>query len=231
MFRTLFVALLAVSAIEGAEDALGRADERLKMVREQIERRGIEDPLTLKAMRTVPRHFFVPKKLQRSAYDDRPLSIGHGQTISQPYIVAYMTEHLRLEPGMRVLEVGTGSGYQAAVLAEIGADVYSIEIVDALARNAETAIKKAGYPSINLRSGDGYFGWEEAGPFHAIIVTAAAQSIPPPLIGQLLEDGRLIIPVGPPLGTQYLILVTNQYGPDLVSVYGFVHPRQGTFPR
>ncbi len=212
MFRTLFAALLAVSALEGAEDGLERADERLEMVREQIERRGIEDPLTLKAMRMVPRHLFVPKKMQRYAYQDRPLSIGHGQTISQPYIVAYMTELLRLEPGMRVLEVGTGSGYQAAVLTETGAKVFSIEIVDALARSAETSIKNAGYTSINLRAGDGYFGWEDAGPFHAIIVTAAAQSIPPPLIRQLHEDGRLIIPVGPPLGTQYLILVTKEDG-------------------
>mgnify|MGYP001827317929 CR=1 FL=1 len=123
-----------------------------------------------------------------------------------------MTELLQPRPGMRVLEVGTGSGYQAAILAETGAKVYSIEIVDALAKSAETAIKKAGYSSINLRSGDGYFGWEEAEPFHAIIVTAAAQSIPPPLIRQLHEDGRLIIPVGPPLGTQYLVLVTKKDG-------------------
>ena len=212
MFRTLFAALLAVSALEGAEDGLERADERLKMVREQIERRGIEDALTLKAMRTVPRHLFVPKNLQRYAYDDRPLSIGHGQTISQPYIVAYMTELLRPKPGMRVLEVGTGSGYQAAVLAETGADIFSIEIVDALARSSKKAVREAGYDRVQLRSGDGYFGWEAAGPFDAIIVTAAAQSIPPPLIKQLHEDGRLIIPVGPPLGTQYLILVTKKDG-------------------
>lgn len=212
MFRNLFAAVLVGSALQGAEEGLERADERLKMVREQIERRGIEDTLTLQAMRTVPRHFFVPKSKQRYAYDDRPLSIGHGQTISQPYIVAYMTELLQPRPGMRVLEVGTGSGYQAAVLAETGADVYSIEIVDALARSAKTAIKKADYSSINLRNGDGYFGWEDAGPFDAIIVTAAAQSIPPPLIQQLHEDGRLIIPVGPPLGTQYLVLVTKKDG-------------------
>lgn len=212
MFRTLLAVLLTVSALEGAEGELERADERLKMVRKQIERRGIEDTLTLKAMRTVPRHLFVPKNLQRYAYDDRPLSIGHGQTISQPYIVAYMTELLRPEPGMRVLEVGTGSGYQAAVLAETGADVYSIEIVDALARSSKKAVREAGYDRVQLRSGDGYFGWEEAGPFDAIIVTAAARSIPPALIKQLHEDGRLIIPVGPPLGTQYLVLVTKKDG-------------------
>jgi protein-L-isoaspartate(D-aspartate) O-methyltransferase len=212
MFRNLLAVVLVASALEGAEEGLERADHRLKMVRQQIERRGIEDALTLQAMRTVPRHLFVPKSQQRYAYDDRPLSIGHGQTISQPYIVAYMTEFLQPRPGMRVLEVGTGSGYQAAILAETGATVYSIEIVDALAKSAEKAIKKAGYSSINLRSGDGYFGWEDAGPFDAIIVTAAAQSIPPPLIRQLHEDGRLIIPVGPPLGTQYLVLVTKKDG-------------------
>jgi protein-L-isoaspartate(D-aspartate) O-methyltransferase len=212
MFRTLFAVLLAVSGVEGTEDGLERVDERLKMVRDQIERRGVDDTLTLDAMRTVPRHLFVPKNLRRHAYQDRPLSIGHGQTISQPYIVAYMTELLRPRAGMRVLEVGTGSGYQAAVLAETGAEVYSVEIVEALARRAATAITKAGYQSIKLRSGDGYFGWEEAGPFDAVIVTAAAQSIPPPLIKQLHEDGRLIIPVGPPLGTQYLVLVTKENG-------------------
>jgi len=212
MFRRLFAVLLAVSALEGTENSLERADERLKMVREQIERRGVDDALTLNAMRTVPRHHFVPKNLRRYAYQDRPLSIGHGQTISQPYIVAYMTELLQPKACMRVLEIGTGSGYQAAVLAETGAEVYSIEIVDALAKRAATAIEKARYASIKLRTGDGYFGWEDAGPFDAIIVTAAAQSIPPPLIQQLRENGRMIIPVGPPLGTQYLVLVTKDNG-------------------
>ena len=196
MFRNLFAAVLAVSALEGAEDGLERADERLNMVREQIERRGIEDSLTLKAMRSVPRHLFVPKKMQRYAYQDRPLSIGHGQTISQPYIVAYMTELLQPRPGMRVLEVGTGSGYQAAVLAEAGAKVYSIEIVKPLAERAKATLEKQGCDKVTVRAGDGYLGWKEKAPFDGVIVTCAPDHIPSALVEQLKQGGKMIIPVG-----------------------------------
>lgn len=211
MLRILSVLLAAVPLL-GADRLSDRADERIDMVRTQIEQRGIDDPTTLQAMRTVPRHLFVPSHLQSHAYDDRPLPIGHGQTISQPYIVAFMTALLEPGPGRRILEIGTGSGYQAAVLAATGAEVYSVEIVEALAESARDSITRSGCTSIKLRCGDGYFGWEEAGPFHAIIVTAAAESIPPRLLGQLRKDGRLIIPVGPPLGSQYLVLVTKEDG-------------------
>lgn len=212
MKRVPSIVLLAFASLVGAEDLTDRADERLSMVRTQIERRGVDDGRTLEAMRSVPRHLFVPESLRSQAYDDRPLPIGHGQTISQPYIVAYMTELLEPRAGMRVLEVGTGSGYQAAVLAAAGAEVWSIEIVEPLAERAKKALTAAGYGSVHLRHGDGYFGWETAGPFDAIIVTAAAESIPPPLLQQLHENGRMIIPVGPPLGMQYLVLVTREDG-------------------
>jgi protein-L-isoaspartate(D-aspartate) O-methyltransferase len=189
-----------------------RVDERSRMVREQIEKRGIDDPIVLSAMRNTPRHLFVPDHLQGNAYEDRPLPIGFGQTISQPYIVALMTQAIQAASGMRILEIGTGSGYQAAVLAETGAEVFSIEIVSALAARAEADLKKAGYGDVQVRAGDGYHGWLEAAPFDAIIVTAAAEAIPPPLLQQLKDGGRLIIPVGPPLGSQYLVLVEREDG-------------------
>jgi len=172
-----------------------RADERDKMVREQIEARGVRDPRVLAAMRAVPRHEFMPEKVRAQAYEDRPLPIGKGQTISQPYIVALMSELLDLAEGERVLEVGTGSGYQAAVLAELGVEVYSIEIVERLARRAAEDLKRLGYP-VNLRIGDGYRGWPEAAPFNGIIVTAAPDHVPEPLVEQLALGGRLVIPVG-----------------------------------
>ena len=166
------------------------------MVDEQIEAREIIDPLVLAAMRQVPRHEFVPAAERAHAYEDRPLPIGAGQTISQPYIVALMTQLAAVGPGSKVLEVGTGSGYQAAVLAACGAEVYSIEIVDALAKRAQQDLARLGIENVHVRSGDGYRGWPEAAPFDAIVVTAAAPQVPPALLSQLRTGGRLVIPVG-----------------------------------
>jgi len=185
------------SASAGPSDAEDRAQERLHMVRKQIEARGVKDPQVLEAMRTVPRHRFMPESQRSHAYDDRPLPIGDGQTISQPYIVALMSELADLEPGDKVLEVGTGSGYQAAVLAEMGVKVYSIEIVEPLAKRAKAVLDELGYAkSVEVRHGDGYAGWPEQAPFDAVIVTAAPPKIPEPLKQQLEVGGRLIIPVG-----------------------------------
>ncbi|MGH9869236.1 MAG: protein-L-isoaspartate(D-aspartate) O-methyltransferase [Candidatus Polarisedimenticolia bacterium] len=176
-----------------ADDA---AAARERMVRTQIESRGVKDPEVLRAMRTVPRHAFVPEALQGAAHDDRPLPIGDGQTISQPYIVALMTELARPGKGRKVLEVGTGSGYQAAVLAEMQVDVYSIEILPELAKRGRAALEALGYASVHTRVGDGYAGWPEAAPFDAIVVTAAPDHVPQPLLDQLAPGGRLVIPVG-----------------------------------
>ena len=186
-----------------------RADERGEMVRSQLERRDVSDRATLDAMRAVPRHEFVPEGLQRRAYDDCPLPIGHGQTISQPYIVGYMTQALALKPGDKVLEIGTGSGYQAAVLAELTPHVYSIEIVKALGDAAKARLERLGYKTVECKVADGHHGWAEEGPFDAIIVTCAAGSVPPPLLKQLKPGGRMCIPVGPPGLGQDLILVTK----------------------
>lgn len=169
---------------------------REEMVDKQIVRRGVKDERVLGAMKQVPRHLFVPVRMIHGAYDDNPLPIGHDQTISQPYIVALMTEALELEPGDRVLEIGTGSGYQAAVLAEIVDTVFTIEIVPELAEMARLNLEGAGYRNVNVRAGDGYRGWPEEAPFPAIIVTAAPDHVPEPLIEQLAEGGRLVIPVG-----------------------------------
>lgn len=181
--------------------------ERRAMVREQIAGQGISDTATLRVMSTVPRHEFVPEQYRHRAYGDHPLPIGYGQTISQPYIVAYMTEMIRPQAGMKVLEVGTGSGYQAAILAEIGCQVYTIEIFKALADAARERLKRLGYETVQVRHGDGHFGWEEEAPFDAIVVTAAAGYIPPALVAQLKPGGRMIIPVGSIYGVQNLILV------------------------
>jgi protein-L-isoaspartate(D-aspartate) O-methyltransferase len=174
-----------------------RFDElRTRMVEEQIRDRGIDNERVLAAMRKVPRHRFVPQNLRPRAYDDSPLPIGLGQTISQPYIVAYMTEALEVGPTEKVLEVGTGSGYQAAVLAEIVREVYTIEIVPALAENARAVLDELGYTNVRARVGDGYGGWPDQAPFDGIIVTAAPDHIPQPLVDQLAVDGRMVLPVG-----------------------------------
>jgi protein-L-isoaspartate(D-aspartate) O-methyltransferase len=165
------------------------------------------DPRVMKALARVPRHQFVPDAQLRYAYQNRPLPIGHGQTISQPYIVAIMTDLLKLSPGDRVLEVGTGSGYQAAVLAELTKEVYSIEIIEPLGKRARELLQRLGYDNVETRIGDGYYGWEAHAPFDAIIVTAAADHIPPPLIAQLKPGGRMMIPVGSRFMTQQLVIV------------------------
>ena len=186
--------------------------QREKMVSDQIEDRGIHDQQVLRAMREVERHWFVPENNRSNSYEDRPLGIGYGQTISQPYIVAYMTEMLKLQPNYRVLEIGTGSGYQAAVLAKIVREVYTIEIVTQLGDSAAARLKRLGYKNISVKNADGYHGWTENAPFDAIMVTAAAEFIPPPLIQQLKDGGRMIIPIGSPYLTQWLMLVEKKNG-------------------
>ncbi|UCG58091.1 MAG: protein-L-isoaspartate(D-aspartate) O-methyltransferase [Phycisphaerales bacterium] len=186
-----------------------RVAERARMVRRQIQTRGVHDPNVLKAMRIVPRHAFVRAEELRYAYNDHPLPIGLGQTISQPYIVASMTESLKLKPDAKVLEIGTGSGYQAAVCAEISKEVYTIEIVEELAKTAKERLEKLGYKNVFTRAGDGFFGWKEKAPFDAIIGTAAAGRIPPPLLEQLKPGGRMILPQGNAWTLQYLVLVTK----------------------
>jgi protein-L-isoaspartate(D-aspartate) O-methyltransferase len=186
---------------------------RLDMVRLDIEAAGVVDEDVLQAMRRVPRHEFVPAEYLDQAYDNHPLPIGYGQTISQPYIVGWMTELLELQPGEKVLEIGTGSGYQAAVLAEMGfLDVYSIEIVPELAAAAAARLKSLGYDQVHIRQGDGYYGWPEAAPFDAIIVTAAPDHLPAPLATQLAEGGRLVIPIGPAGFYQSLWQFTKKNG-------------------
>ncbi len=180
---------------------------RNKMVEYQIQARGVENTLVLEAMRKVPRHLFVPKNLIDQAYNDEPLPIGSGQTISQPYIVAYMTEQLQLKGKEKVLEIGTGSGYQAAVLAEIAEQVYTVEIIPELSQNAQKVLKSLKYDNIEFKIGNGYYGWQEEAPFDAIIVTAAPEKIPDTLITQLKVNGKMIIPVGDFF--QDLILVTR----------------------
>jgi len=184
--------------------------KRSEMVTLDIRGRGIRDEQVLRSMLTVPRHLFVPERLRPGAYADHPLPIGEGQTISQPYIVALMTEALKLKGPERVLEIGTGSGYQAAVLAEIVREVYSIEIRPGLAEKAAKVLAENGYEKVETRVGDGYFGWPEKAPFDAIIITAAANHIPPPLLEQLKVGGRLIAPLGPTTHTQYLTILTKR---------------------
>jgi len=185
---------------------------RVSMVENQIEARGVKDEAVLAALRAVPRHEFVPDEYQDSAYADHPLPIGHGQTISQPYIVGLMTEALQLEPGARVLEIGTGSGYQAAILGEMGMQVFTIEIVPELAEQAAQRLDELGYENITALNADGYFGWEENAPFDAIIVTAAPDHLPQPLADQLAEGGRLIVPIGPVGSVQTLWLFEKVEG-------------------
>lgn len=181
--------------------------EREELVRRAVIDEGIDDPATIDAMRAVPRHEFVPEEQLRRAYLNTPLPIGHGQTISQPYIVAYMTAALELEREYRVLEVGTGSGYQAAVLAEIVDEVYTIEIIEPLAESARERLQRLGYDNVEVIQGDGYFGLPEEAPFDAIIVTAAPGHVPSPLVEQLARGGKMIIPVGPVFSVQTLVLL------------------------
>lgn len=200
----------------GGSSSLGEyVDERQAMVAQQIEARGVEDNNVLEAMRAVPRHEFVSTAQQGQAYSDKPLPIGQGQTISQPYIVAYMTEILQLEAGDKVLEIGTGSGYQAAVLAEITNQVYTIEIIEELATQASERLQRLGYTEVRTTQGDGYYGWQEYAPFDAIIVTAAAGHIPPPLLRQLKPEGRMVIPVGGVYEVQSLMLVRKTSGGEV----------------
>jgi len=187
------------------QDSLTRA--RLAMVADQIASRGVKDPRVLDAMRAVPRHEFVPAALREDAYGDSPLPIGHGQTISQPYIVALMTELARPSPADRVLEVGTGSGYQAAVLSRLVAQVFSVELVDPLAQSAASTLRRLGYGNVTVRSGDGYLGWPDEAPFDIIIVTAAPEEVPAALLAQLKPGGRLIVPVGRVYDVQDLQLI------------------------
>jgi protein-L-isoaspartate(D-aspartate) O-methyltransferase len=186
-----------------------RIEERTKMVAWQIQARDVKDPNVLKAMRVVPRHAFIRFSEQRYAYADHPLPIGYDQTISQPYIVAFMTEALKLNPNSKVLEIGTGSGYQAAVCAEIAQQVYTIEIVEGLAKRAKKCLKELGYPNVFVRFGDGFFGWPDVAPFDAIIGTAAAGRIPPPLLEQLKPGGRMILPVEGSFAFQHLVAITK----------------------
>jgi len=195
-----------------AAEAEDFARLRNQMVTHQIIARGVADPGVIKAMRKVKRHLFVPKRYQAYSYDDHPLPIGEGQTISQPYIVAFMTEALGLSPRDRVLEIGTGSGYQAAILAELVDKVYTIEIVKVLAKRATQTLEKQGYKNITVKEGDGYKGWPEKAPFDAIIVTCAPENIPGPLVQQLKEGGRMIIPVGKAGSIQRLVKLTKKDG-------------------
>ena len=192
------------------------AQRRERMVESQIAARGVADPLVLQAMRNVPRHLFVPLDRQADAYGDFPLPIGYGQTISQPYIVALMTEALHLQAGDRVLEIGTGSGYQAAVLAEMGMDVYSIEIIPELAAGAASNLSAAGYTLVATKTADGYWGWEEHAPFQGIIVTAAPDHVPEPLVAQLAPGGRMVIPIGPVGAVQTLWAFSKDAAGELV---------------
>ncbi|MFT3738969.1 MAG: protein-L-isoaspartate(D-aspartate) O-methyltransferase [Breznakibacter sp.] len=204
--RLLIIALFMVSL---AQDY---ANQRQHMVTEQLERRGIESSAVLNAMRQVPRHEFVPAESRHLAYNDSPLPIGYNQTISQPYIVAYMTEKLNVTKKQKVLEIGTGSGYQAAVLSLLADSVYTIEIVKPLGETARTKLKELGYNNVRVKIGDGYQGWRQHAPYDAIMVTAAPEKVPPPLIDQLKEGGVMVVPIGPEKGMQYLQYLEKRNG-------------------
>ncbi len=205
---SILISGIFITPSPAQEDRFKSARE--SMVADQIIRRGVRDSKVISAMTRVPRHRFVPESLWPQAYADHPLPIGEGQTISQPYIVALMTESLDLKGTERVLEIGTGSGYQAAVLSETAGTVYTIEIKEKLHQRATRVLQSIGFPDIKTRHGDGYFGWKDAAPFDAIMITAAVDHIPPPLLGQLKDGGRLILPLGNPFHFQHLTLVTRK---------------------
>jgi protein-L-isoaspartate(D-aspartate) O-methyltransferase len=207
----LFLTLLAVGCDGLQPPVVDLAQKRERMVKEQLMPRGIHEERVLAAMAKVPREEFVPEYLRAASYADQPLPIGYDQTISQPFIVAFMTEQLRPQPADRVLEIGTGSGYQAAILAELVAEVYSIEIIEPLARTAEATLQRLGYKNVHVKVGDGYKGWPEHAPFDIVIVTCAPDHVPPTLADQLKEGGRMIIPVGGP-GDQELYLLEKEHG-------------------
>lgn len=214
--RVLVLAVLLILILPNHSPAADIFQEqRLKMVTRDIKGRGISDQRLLAAMGKIPRHLLVSERYRNDAYADHPLPIGEGQTISQPYVVALMTEALKLKSTDRVLEIGTGSGYQAAVLAEMVKDVKSIEIRQGLAKTAAARLKELGYSNVTVKYADGYFGWEEHSPFDAIIITASVNHIPPPLIKQLKEGGRLILPLGSTVFHQTLTLVTKRKGGEL----------------
>jgi protein-L-isoaspartate(D-aspartate) O-methyltransferase len=191
------------------QELVGQIEKHVQATRHYIDKQNL-DVKVMAAMAAVPRHLFVPPDLQEFAYENRPLAIGYGQTISQPYIVALMTDLLAVTPTDKVLEVGTGSLYQAAVLAWLGAEVYTLEIIEPLAKEAEERRRRLDIGKVYTKTGDGYYGWPEHAPFDAIIVTAAASHVPPPLIGQLKAGGRMIIPVGSGFNTQQLLLITKE---------------------
>lgn len=215
MKQTLFLAfvLFCIASHLSADvvpDTPRLQTARDDLVRDTIERRGLSDPVVLKAMRDVPRHYFVPRNIISKAYRDTALPIGEGQTISQPYVVALMTDSLKLKNHHRVLEVGTGSGYQAAVLAKIVKEVYTVEIKEKLHQRSTRLLDELGFTNIKTRHGDGYFGWSEAAPFDAIMITAAVNHVPPPLLKQLKDGGLLILPLGNPFSYQNLTLVVKK---------------------
>ena len=218
-FFTFFVVMFASPSLPAADPY---AEKRQAMVEKDLKGRGIKDNKVLDVMGKIPRHLFVKESLRKQAYADHPLPIEEGQTISQPYVVALMTEALKLKSQDRVLEIGTGSGYQAAVLAELAKEVFSLEIRKSLSETADRRLKELGYNNVQVKYGDGYFGWEEYAPFDAIIITASANHIPPPLIKQLKEGGKLILPLGSTLFHQTLTLATKVNGELNVEQMGSV---------
>lgn len=206
----------AQAPAEQSAAMIERIEQHAQTAPDAIGQDGI-DPEVLQAMRVTPRHEFVPEEVRDRAYEDRPLPIGYGQTISQPFIVALMTDLLDLEPGDKVLEIGTGSGYQAAVLSPLAEEVYSIEIVPELGERAGEALDRLGYDNVETKIADGYYGWPEEAPFDGVIVTAAASHIPPPLVQQLRPGGRMLIPIGGPFAAQQLMLVEKQPDGGIVS--------------